>query len=285
MPALFVKLMISVFAIVLGATMVAPTSYGAEKSGTLTFGVVPQQSASKLARLWTPILSEVSKQSGIQLQFRTAKDIPTFEKELSAGTYDLSYMNPYHYAVFSHRPGYSAFAKQQNMRIVGVIVVRKDSKIQNLSELDGQTLAFPSPAAFAATLLPQAHLRKLGITYEASYVSSHDSVYRNVASGRAVAGGGIIRTLNNIDPEVRDQLRVLWESIGYTPHAFAAHPSVNTETLERVATAIVMLEESKLGKELLAAINFKGIERASSGEWDDVRELDFNTLDQYLKEN
>ena len=39
---------------------------------TLTFGVVPQQAASTLARLWTPILQAVSKAAGENLVFATA---------------------------------------------------------------------------------------------------------------------------------------------------------------------------------------------------------------------
>ena len=59
-----------------------------------SFGIVPQQAASKLARLWSPILKRISAKSGYKVVFKTAKNIPTFEKVLAEGGYDLSYMNP-----------------------------------------------------------------------------------------------------------------------------------------------------------------------------------------------
>ena len=66
-----------------------------EAQPSLTFGIVPQQSASRLAEEWGPLLSELSRRSGVLLVFRTAPSIPVFEERLAKGAYDLAYMNPY----------------------------------------------------------------------------------------------------------------------------------------------------------------------------------------------
>ena len=137
------------FAVLLSLPLLLPVSAGAD---TYTFSIVPQQSASKLARLWTPILAYLSEQSGVTLQFATAKNIPTFEERLAASTYDFAYMNPYHYTVFHRAPGYHAFARQKDKKIKGIVVVRKDSHLDALDALEGSQLAFPSPAAFAASV-------------------------------------------------------------------------------------------------------------------------------------
>lgn len=250
-------------------------SYSAQ---TLSFGIVPQQSASKLARLWGPILKKVSEDTGIQLQFATAPDIPTFEKRLAAGEYDLAYMNPYHYTVFHDTNGYQALAKAKDKRIKGIIVVRKDSGINDLNDLDKSQLAFPAPAAFAASILPRSHLSGIGLDYSARYVSSHDSVYRTVAKGLYPAGGGVIRTFKNVAPEIRDQLKVLWTTKGYTPHAIAAHPRVNSKDMAAIGRALEHLDSSPEGKTLVKNIKIKGFEQASNEDWDDVRSLNLNLL-------
>ncbi len=243
-----------------------------------TFGIVPQQSAQKLARLWGPLLQQLSIDTGISLRFSTAKNIPTFEKRLAAGDYDFAYMNPYHYTVFHESPGYVAIAHQKNKSIQGVFVVRKDSFLSNLDDLNGATLAFPSPAAFAASLLPQAKLNNSDIAFEPRYVSSHDSVYLTVARGLVPAGGGVLRTLANTDPEIRKQLRIFWKTKKYTPHAFAAHPKVALPDREIVRTALSNLHKSARGMELLQAIKFSGIQEAQDSNWDDVRALNLAVL-------
>lgn len=250
----------------------------AQARETLTFGVVPQQSATELARVWAPILKEVGDRADVSLQFATAPDIPTFEKRLAAGEYDFAYMNPYHYTVFHDSPGYRAIAKARDKRIKGIIVVRKDSKIGDLKHLDNATLAFPAPAAFAASILTRAHLSAIGLSYTPKYVSSHDSVYRTVAKGLFPAGGGVLRTFNSVDPAVRKQLKVLWTTAGYTPHAIAVHPRVNNADSLKVGKALVNLEQNKAGKALLQRIKIKGFEKAINENWDDVRALNLKLL-------
>lgn len=264
--------------LLLAAGMLLGTSVVAQAQ-EYTFGIVPQQSSKKLARLWGPILQKLSEDTGLTIKFATAKDIPTFEKRLAAGEYDFSYMNPYHFTVYNQSPGYVALARQRNKEIKGIIVVKKDSDFESLEDLDEKTLAFPSPAAFAATILSQAELNKLDVEFTPKYVSSHDSVYLSVARGLLPAGGGIVRTFNNIDPAVRDKLEIFWTSDGFTPHAFAAHPDVSVQDRELVSNALAGLESSDTGVELLKSLNFKGIQSAEDKDWDDVRKLQITALD------
>ena len=153
-----------------------------------TFGVVPQQAASEMAETWFPFLAWVSENSGVELRFVTAPDIPTFQKRLSKGAYDFAYMNPYHYTVFHKKPGYEALAKEKDRKLKGILVVRKDSTIKSISELAGSTVVFPSPTAFAASILPRSALMKAGVTFNSKFVSSHESVYLNVEKGLYPAG-------------------------------------------------------------------------------------------------
>ncbi len=252
-----------------------------EQLETLTFGIVPQQSASKLARLWIPIMQKVGKDAGVRLVFKTTKSIPDFETECHEGNYDISYMNPFHYTQFCEDPGYLVVAKQKDKRIQGILVAKKGSGLkENLHELNGKTLAFPAPDAFAATKIPMRELaaENPSISVNPEFVSSHDSVYRSVAQGLFLAGGGIQRTFNNVEPAIFDQLERVMFTEKYTPHAFAVHPGVGVETRERLAQALITLGDSEEGRGLLASINFAGIEAAEDSEWDDVRMLNMDPI-------
>lgn len=250
---------------------------------TLTFAVVPQQSATQLAEAWTPVLAWLSQTSGLRLQFVTAPDVPSFEQRLSASEYDLAYMNPYHYTVFSAHPGYRAVSRAKGERIKGVVVVQKDSPIKSLSDLSGKTLAFPTPAAFAASLLVQAELRGRGIVFTPKIVNSHNSVYRSVAKGIFPAGGGIPRTLELLDDNVRNDLRVLWETREFTTHAIASRPGLDAAVLARLWRAMRDMGLDPRGQELLKGIGFTGFEQARDEDWNDVRSLKIRPEDAHLK--
>ena len=264
--------------ICLSSLLLLTTQVTTAESLNYSFGIVPQQSAEKLARLWGPILQLISKDTDFKVNFKTAPDIPSFEKRLAAGEYDFAYMNPYHYTVFNQTNGYLGLAKARDKRIKGILVVRKDSSIAQLADLDGSVLAFPAPAAFAASILSQSKLKMSGVNFKPRYVSSHDSVYRTVAKGLYPAGGGVIRTLNNVAPEIRDQLRVLWTSQGYTPHAIAVHPRVNKQDAQSLQQAILKLDLHADGASLLKGIKIKGFEIARDSDWDDVRDLNLKEL-------
>ncbi len=253
------------------------------RAEALSFGIVPQQSSTKLAAIWTPVLEYLSKKTGLELTFATAKDIPTFEKRLLEGEYDLSYMNPYHFTFFNKQVGYRAMVHRAGKGIQGLVVVRKDSPIQSLEELQGQKLAFPSPAAFAASVLPRGEMRSAGIDIEPVYVSSHDSVYLNVEKGFFKAGGGIGRTLNNTAPEVKNQLRVLWQTKVYTPHAIASHSRVSLGVHQKVTDALVGMSRDPEGIALLKSMSVSGFVPAKDEDWDDVRALGITLLDDLVK--
>lgn len=251
---------------------------------TLTVGIVPQQSASELARVWIPVLGALSERAGLSLRFATAPDIPAFEKRLAASAYDVAYMNPYHYSVFAQKPGYVAFAKEKGRRLRGLVVVRKDSMIKDMKELAGQQIAFPAPAAFAATVLVRTEFERMGVPITPVFVKSHESVYLNVAQRQIEAGGGIVRTLQTMDAPVRDELRVLWQTKDYTPHAFAAHPRVPAADLQALRAAMLTADSDPKMRSVLEGIGFKGFDAAQDAEWNDVRALGISTLAALLKE-
>lgn len=253
------------------------------RADTLVFGIVPQQSAKKLASLWTPICNYLSQKTGHTIKFSTAKDIPTFEQRVLNGAYDIAYMNPYHYTVFHEKPGYEAIAHQADKRIKGIVVVAKDSDITSLDQLNNTTLAFPSPAAFAASVLPRAKMKSDGINFEPKYVSSHDSVYLNVSKGLFPAGGGVQRTFNNTSQAVRDSLRVLWTTPGYTPHAIAVKPGTSSATVDALKQAFIGMNTDPEGQALLQTIKFAKLRLAINEDWDDVRALNITLLEHLLK--
>ena len=245
---------------------------------TLTFGIVPQQSAKKLAETWQPLIDYLEENTSLSIEFQTAKNIPTFEARLANGDYDIAYMNPYHYVVFSDSPGYQALVKQKDKKITGIIVVRADSPIQTLDELNGMQLAFPAPAAFAATIIPSAHLRQQNISISPHYVYSHDSVYLNVVREFFPAGGGIVRTLGTTDETIQQNLRVLWKSQGFTPHAIATHPDVSEEVRIALENAFLALSPDATHQALLHKMGFTQFESAQNSDWDDVRALGIVSL-------
>ena len=249
-----------------------------KKKIEIRFGIVPQQAPSTIKKNWAPLARFLEEALDAKVYIKTASSIPEFEKRCAKGLYDIAYMNPYHYTVFSKTPGYRAFARQRDKRIKGILVVSKDSEAKELSEFEGLNAAFPSPAAFAASLLTRSKFKSLGVNIQPTYVKSHDSVYANVQSGIYPVGGGVLRTFRSTPKEIREGLRILWTTKEYTPHAFAYHPRLSGELVKRLQVAFSRIDQHAKRDEILEPLKFRGLMKAIDTDWNDVRALGLNEL-------
>jgi len=251
-------------------TLLNPPLYATENTKSVyTIAFVPQHSPRKIIKIWGPVVKALSKKTGIKLKLRVDKSIPDFEKKLDQAQYDFVYMNPYHYTIF-HKNGYNAFAKAKNKKIQGIFVTKVGNNIKTLADFANQSICFPSPNAFAATILTQSALKNANIKYSVNYVLSHDSVYGNVEQGTFSAGGGIKRTFKVFNSEnPANDLHIVWQSKKYTPHAFASNSKVPKNVADKISRALLSLP-----LELLKAPKIKeGFISAVDSDWDDVRAL------------
>lgn len=250
-----------------------------EQVKSYTIGVVPQFEQRKLFRIWQPIINELETRTGFSLHLVGSPKIPVFETKFLAGEYDFAYMNPYHVLKADKAQGYIPLVRDGARRLKGVLVVRKDSPVQKVTELDGKILAFPSPNALGASLLMRADLKQVfGINYFPRYVQTHSSVYLNVALGQAEAGGGVLSTLNAQPESVKSKLRVLYETRSMAPHPLTAHPRVPEADREALKRAWLELAQTEQGKALLDQIP---MQQAISASMDDYKPMQEWGLDAF----
>ncbi|MBF0277433.1 MAG: phosphate/phosphite/phosphonate ABC transporter substrate-binding protein [SAR324 cluster bacterium] len=237
-------------------------------------GIVPQFDARRIVQIWKPILDAVSKESGIQLDLVGSPNIPQFEIAFNAGKFDFAYMNPYHLVVAEKYQGYTPLVKDTGRKLFGVLVVRKDSPIRNIADLEGKTVAFPSPNALGAALMFRAEFSsRYDIKYTSKFVKSHSSVYLNVVLGQTDAGGGVQKTLQQQSAKIRDALRIVHETPKVAPHPFAVHPRVETAVRESIRKAFLQLGQSEQGKKMLASVPIKEIGTASMSDYEPLQEM------------
>lgn len=239
----------------------------------LTLGVVPQQSPIELIHDWQPLVDYLEKATGEKITLKIERSIPEFEKVLYSGGYDIAYMNPYHYVIAHKKQGYIANIRDEK-NVVGVLVVRKDSGISDISMLKGKKFLFPAPDAFAATLLNKYELlKKYGIDVDRDeqyrYVNSHDSVYKGVARGIGDVGGGVQRTLTDLnDINTKESLTIIYKTKTYPSHPFAMKPSVSDKTKTKLAKAFM-----EMPVELLKSLSMKHLVETKDSDYDAVRDV------------
>ena len=261
--------------------LAALTTISARAEQVYSFGVVPQFLPNKIIEIWEPVLTEVSRRSGVELQLAGAQDIPTFEETFGIGSYDFAFMNPYHFTTAQSLKGYIALVNDNGRKLRGVVVVAKNSPIQNLSDLNGEKVSFPSPNALGASLLVRAELEQIHNSFvKPVYRETHTFSYLAALVGETAAAGGVLSTLKAQKKQVQDGLRVIYETTGVPPHPIAAHPRVPEDVRERVKQAFLGLGQTEDGKAMLAKIPMREIGLVESETFDGLRSMN---LDDYAE--
>jgi len=108
------------------------------------------------------------------------------------------------------------------------------------------------------------------------YVVTRTNVFRNVILGKTDGGGSNTRNLNKEPQEVRNQLRILYETPGIPPHPLSAHPRIPESVRKAVINAVLNLAEDKEGQALLKAIQMSEPLRADyQRDYKPLEGLDF----------
>lgn len=246
----------------------------AEKKAEYILGIVPQFEIRHTRKIWTPIIDEIEKNTGIKLKFIGSPTISDFEREFNAGRFDFAYMNPYHILLAEKNQGYVPLVRDVGRKLHGILVVRRDSPIKSIQELEGKKLAFPSPNALGASLLIRSNLKNdFNIDFNPVYVKTHSSVYLNVLVKQVDAGGGVQKTLNQQKDNIKGALRILHKTPEVSPHPLVVHPRVSVEIREKVKNTLLQLGENDIGRALLSKIPIKQIGSASMTDYTPLKKF------------
>ncbi len=251
------------------------TFSGVASADKLILGVVPQQSPLKMFKAWKPITKYLSEKTGHEVVFKTEKSIAEFENVLYGGGYDLAYVNPYHFIIANRKQNYQAAVRAKKM-IRGILVAKGEgADFDKMIKSKTTRYLFPSPNAFAATLLTKFELlSKYGVdinqqdTYQ--YVNSHDSVYSGIARNTGELGGGIQRTYNNFSKEKdKKNLNVIYTTDAYPSHPIAYKPTLPKETQQKLTDAFITIPDK-----LINALKIKEMILSSNEEFEPIRKLE-----------
>lgn len=234
----------------LASTFAAPT----HAADALRIAVVPQFPAQTIAANWTPLLEAISTIANVRLELKYYKSISEFETGFRNGEPDLVYLNPYH-MIMAAPHGYTPLIRDARHSLSGILVVKQESPAHDPKDLNGAKIAFPSPNAFGASLYMRALLtREFRIGFEPIYRGTHSNVFRHVLAGFADAGGAIRSTYDAEPAEVRDRLRILFETPSTPSHPIAIHSRIPPAVSARILSAFTTLGQSANGKALVEKV-------------------------------
>lgn len=245
------------------------------------WSVVPQFTGTAVHRDWTPLIEYIQNKTGYHFKLKIYDSIPKFEDGFLRGEPDIAYMNPYHAVMAKETQGYTPLLRSSTRLLSGIIVVRKDSTIKTVKQLNGKKITFPSPNAFAASLYMRALLKeKEQIDFSINYAGTHSNAYRKVLIGHSTAAGAVKRTLQKERSEVQQNLRIIYKTPKFPSHPLTAHKRVPQKVKNAVQNAILSLVKTEQGRKLLNPVLLSDPIKANYKK--DYQPLKLLKLEKYL---
>ncbi len=246
--------------------LLAPVSGTAEEQHAdcaYTLGTFQQSNIIETYKAWFPVAEVIRKTTGCTVKIIVSQTIRNFDK--TGEVYDFVYANPLQVLKWNKRHGYVPLLHNKK-KFKANLLVKKDSPIKELNELDGTGMAVPGIGTIGSVIIVADLAKKYGITLKLKEVHSHGSVYLTVLKGLMKSGASANSIFEAYKPEYKNGLRVIYETQELTPLTLAMTPKIDEDKRDAIQKALLENPDA------LSAVPFVDPVAASLSEYESMAE-------------
>lgn len=257
-----------------------PSFPGMSNAGDrLVFAVHPYLPATEIYEKFGPLVKYLSNELGEPIEIEISLDYQNHVVEIGKDNVDIAYMGPASYVKMVDMYGRKhLLARQENEgkpTFHGVIIVRKDSPLNSLSDLAGKRFAFGDPESTMSHLVPRYMLWKAGITLDKmsgyAFLSNHHNVALGVLAGDFDAGA----VKEDVFGEYEKRgLRELARTPEMPDHVIVATNRLSPDKIQKLRDTLHSLPGKEAGRNILNSIKPSiSLVPAKDEDYDNLREI------------
>jgi len=266
--------------VLLSISFIVATSISGAFAGTdsqskhYKLGIFPYLPTARILKVYTPVAENFEKTLNTPVTLRTKPSYNKFIQALSKEKYDIAFVQPYDYINAHDNYNYLPLVRRSKP-LRTVIIVKKDSKLENLSQLKGKVIATPAKHA-AVSRITNMTLKDKGFDLAndvtRSYKKNHFACMQSVIIGEAAACGTAERALKHFnDVKMKDKFRVLHYAHEIPNSLFIIHKRIAPEVREKLIKSILNWPDTDSGKRILAGGKIIPMVRTKDSDYDVIR--------------
>ena len=244
-----------------------------------TVAVIPLMPPVTTHTNWSPFVERLGRETGLQFELKLYETMDQFEKDIARGTSDFIFLHSVQVVAAKNAQGYIPLVRNSKV-VSGEFVVRKDSPITSVQELEGKTVAFVGEKNLCRSLLDHALREELHISVNSVYSGTAANMLKHVILSKVDAGGALDASIASQSPELLDQVRVIYNTKKIAPPALVAHPRVPEKVRNMVAEAVLRMGSDGGCQSLMTAILLNAPVRADYDR--DYRKLEQMNIKRYF---
>ena len=259
---------------------------------------VPTNNDGTMEAKAKPFAEYLSKKLDRQVDVTLATDYSTIVEAMASGQVDIGIMPPAAYVQAKDMDAAEAILTSQlgdydqetglplegqlTNTFKGEILVRADSRLNELTDLKGKKIATLSPNSASGYIYPVAEMKDAGVdpTTEATLTTVNDipSEITAVLNGQMDAafvfeGARNVFASSFADNDLFKELKVLYLTEGDIPNdAIAVQPKMDDALKKEIKDVFLNMKDDEEGAEAMSLWGHQGYEEAADSAYDTIRE-------------
>ncbi len=170
---------------------------------------------------------------------------------------------------------------KNNVKYRCLLVVNKNSMISDIADLQGKSFAFTDPESNTGCIVPSWFVRKQGgepkdyfskIIYTGSHDRSLHAVARGLVDGAGVDSLVFYSFVEN-HPEMKEYLRVIWESEPFGAPPIVAPTGLPQSMKEKLREIFLLMSQDIQGQKILDGLGIERFRMPQPDEYDSAHKV------------
>lgn len=265
---------------------------GASSEGKdkLVFTAIADDNAKELKENYDKVAKYLSAKTGKEVEFMPVTNYSAAVTALANDQADFAWLGGVTtvLAVTQTKGGAEVLCcRDIDKKFKTYFIANKDSgigKVGDLKELadvaQGKKFTFGDKGSTSGHLMPRHFIgmqvdgaKPEAIFANVSYSGSHDVTLRQVANGTHDIGALNFHTWDKASDELKANAPVIYTTSDYVDYSWVIRKDVGAETIGKLRTVFLEMNESDEGKELLKFFGAGKFVKADISEWDGIKAI------------
>jgi phosphonate transport system substrate-binding protein len=244
---------------------------------------VPSGDTQDIIASGDTLATMLSDATGLVVEANVGTDFSAVREAMCAGQAHIGWLNTFNYVMAHEQCGVDAAMVTSRFDATtysGQIIVRADSGIETLADLEGKVMCWVDPASTSGYIIPRIMLAAEGIDPDTAFsetieAGSHNNVVTQVYNGDCDAGATFADARTGIEeefPDVLDVVAVLATTSEIPNDSVSFIADFPAEMRAEIVAALLDISASPEGQEALNTLyNIEALQESDDSFYDTFR--------------
>ncbi len=252
-----------------------------ENRKVIKFGHAYGENSAVIFKKYAPLIHLLSRELDRKILFVLTNTYEEMQEGYLNKEIDMGIINAYSFIKIIDTPHLipiAARVKENNKNYKSLFIVKKESGIHSIKDLEGKSFAFGDPFSTSSFLVPMHQLDKAGIKplqyfSKTLIISKQDSIIYSVLN-RTVDGGAIASFIfNEQESELKEKFRIIYESPPFPLGPFVVNTDIGEELIEKTKHFLLNLENSEEGRDALIQADLDPFAEVKKSDYDWLKSI------------